>query len=152
MRWYSSHAAASISTHAPAWGATCAGRMSTTMRCSFLLTPLRRGRPVIHDRQRAAVRISTHAPAWGATKHCTPYFSKDEQFLLTPPRRERPVKVVGQCTQDQFLLTPPHGGDEAYPSEIHRNPYFYSRPHVGGDDSEDGLVETVRPISTHAPE
>ena len=88
----------------------------------------------------------------GATKQFTPYFSKDEQFLLTPPRRERPVKVVGQCTQDQFLLTPPHGGDEAYPSEIHRNPYFYSRPHVGGDDSEDGLVETVRPISTHAPE
>ena len=60
--------------------------------------------------------------------------------------------VGGLGTLDQFLHPPPLGGDEAYPSEIHRNPYFYSRPHVGGDDSEDGLVETVRPISTHAPE
>ena len=106
--------------------------------CIFLLTPPRGG-DQLTLLMLTVLSISTHAPAWGATKHFTPYFSKDEQFLLTPPRRERPVKVVGQCTQDQFLLTPPHGGDEAYPSEIHRNPYFYSRPRVGGDVS--GLIE-----------
>ena len=56
----------SISTHAPAGGAT--GR---SFRCRkrlnpFLLTPLREGRRSGHAR-RDALRISTHAPAGGAT-------------------------------------------------------------------------------------
>ena len=38
----------SISTHAPAGGATMIGRSCAKCRASFLLTPLREGRPISH--------------------------------------------------------------------------------------------------------
>ena len=80
-----------ISTHAPAGGATCSSQISKPTSPVFLLTPLREGRPALHvpaafltkflltplregRRFRQAARpsappISTHAPAGGAT-HC----------------------------------------------------------------------------------
>ena len=118
-----------ISTHAPAWGATCAGRMSTTMRCSFLLPPLRRGRPVIHDRQRAAVRISTHAPAWGATDTTS---SRHTSWI--------------------FLLTPPRGGrHKNYRMKVKLMQISTHAPREGGDQAFHTVLQQGRAISTHAP-
>ena len=56
----------SISTHAPAGGATSASSRSV-MRRGFLLTPLREGRHSYVISAVPAIAISTHAPAGGAT-------------------------------------------------------------------------------------
>ena len=56
-----------ISTHAPAGGATAAKISPPPELISFLLTPLREGRPVRLYRRDGRQLISTHAPAGGAT-------------------------------------------------------------------------------------
>ena len=100
----------SISTHAPAGGATSTGprpritwqflltplregRLGDLYTCAssqiFLLTPLREGRhwPVLkHLISRV---ISTHAPAGGATIGVKLDFDGQTQFLLTPLREGR---------------------------------------------------------------
>ena len=58
-----------ISTHAPAGGATSI-TISTGGVTSFLLTPLREGRPGRRQFHEGGRRISTHAPAGGATPSC----------------------------------------------------------------------------------
>ena len=83
-------AAALISTHAPAGGATPAERYVSGAVRVFLLTPLREGRPaffktiekyrghfysrpcgrgdvMVNGKRETFIRISTHAPAGGAT-------------------------------------------------------------------------------------
>ena len=63
---YAETGAYTISTHAPAGGATCVS-LSVKRAAKFLLTPLREGRPrSCHARLRRG-NISTHAPAGGAT-------------------------------------------------------------------------------------
>ena len=140
-----------ISTHAPAWGATCAGRMSTTMRCSFLLTPLRRGRPVIHDRQRAAVRISTHAPAWGATQDLPHEGEADADFYSRPPRGGRPsISHRTSARTSNFYSRPRVGSDPSrWWASAHRT-NFYSRPRMGAT-KHIRLRFIAILISTHAP-
>ena len=56
-----------ISTHAPAGGATASTSESQNINTKFLLTPLREGRHVGVLPLRWIYRISTHAPAGGAT-------------------------------------------------------------------------------------
>ena len=56
-----------VSTHAPAWGATCSRR---------------------HAAPRAP-RVSTHAPAWGATQRHGRAHSERAMFQLTRPRGAR---------------------------------------------------------------
>ena len=99
-----------ISTHAPAGGATtlnpatrkirtdfysrpCGrgdGRRSSTTSISalFLLTPLREWRPLFRGGLRRPPAISTHAPAGGATSKRRKV-SRTCQFLLTPLREGR---------------------------------------------------------------
>ena len=55
----------------------------------FLLTPLREGRPVYLRRATAGRRISTHAPAGGATIAYKQGFRIIPEFLLTPLREGR---------------------------------------------------------------
>ena len=103
----------SISTHAPAGGATSASSRSV-MRRGFLLTPLREGRqthtphtatsgnfysrPCGRGDGRAAgeeavdFRISTHAPAGGATRRRDNRKGAYTIFLLTPLREGRPAR------------------------------------------------------------
>ena len=144
-----------ISTHAPAWGATC---------------PKRSAIPNCH--------ISTHAPAWGATIkklskrtgvtnfysrprvggdielintiesvnyfYSRPRvggdsdFSRDDFlgmiFLLTPPRGGRQSKHgTGGLTMAISTHAPAWGATELITSTINRSTNFYSRPRVGGD-------------------
>ena len=79
----------SISTHAPAGGATITMYGDIYEQQPFLLTPLREGRHREGRNMAKAKVISTHAPAGGATG---PAVCKDgglRQFLLTPLREGR---------------------------------------------------------------
>ena len=58
-----------ISTHAPAGGATVVIDPNT-QSVVFLLTPLREGRLARFQNGHVVAGISTHAPAGGATKSC----------------------------------------------------------------------------------
>ena len=122
-----------ISTHAPAGGATCKGRVVGVKRF-----------------------ISTHAPAGGATSR-TAFFSRSQiKFLLTPLREGRRQRTeqkesrffdfysrpcgrgdalwLKKFATDKFLLTPLREG-----RRLPRRPagsgrvYFYSRPCGRGD-------------------
>ena len=77
----------SISTHAPAGGATRAC-VIIFVPVAFLLTPLREGR--LHDpgADQDVRPISTHAPAGGATPPL-PGGPTTYSFLLTPLREGR---------------------------------------------------------------
>ena len=100
-----------ISTHAPAGGATPSRRSGPASRPSFLLTPLREGRRFSsgatprasyfysrpcgrgdggHHLDGVVALISTHAPAGGATQREWSPRIDEPIFLLTPLREGRP--------------------------------------------------------------
>ena len=100
----------SISTHAPAGGAT---RVVHT--------------PMLDD------NISTHAPAGGATVY---RFRSDVgcvAFLLTPLREGRHYRRTNQTAPKDFYSRPCGRGDQQrlHDAVLHR--YFYSRPCGRGD-------------------
>ena len=55
-----------VSTHAPAWGATCSLHISLLVKM-FQLTRPRGARLLLHPNDVQRLNVSTHAPAWGAT-------------------------------------------------------------------------------------
>ena len=84
-------------------------------RATFLLTPLREGRPDAVLPCGEFELISTHAPAGGATS----------------------AAVMGKTISGKFLLTPLREGRRA--RSIRARPaknYFYSRPCGRGDDKK----------------
>ena len=111
---------------------------------SFLLTPLREGRPESKALRAAGrQRISTHAPARGATNTGD---SSDAAtaFLLTPLREGRPKARYRTFCPNAFLLTPlregrPGAARYADPAGI----YFYSRPCERGDYANGAVVKTA---------
>ena len=118
----------SISTHAPAGGATNMS-LNDGSPTIFLLTPLREGRPTIRAMQTHAATISTHAPAGGATR--SPFaFGPSSKFLLTPLREGR----HSPRTSKNSTAT-----------------YFYSRPCGRGDIKTVVNIYCETSISTHAP-
>ena len=130
--------------------------MSETVKliaCTFLLTPLREGRPSAFTRRIrstvyfysrpcgrgdahadgvAAVSevISTHAPAGGATK--------------------RPC-ICPESRRPYFYSRPCGRGDRAGRAGIFRAAHFYSRPCGRGDERFQHRIPRRGPISTHAP-
>ena len=140
-----------ISTHAPAGGATPAGRSRCRPEASyfysrpcgrgdlddmmrdadddkFLLTPLREGRREVRRNSGGKQAISTHAPAGGATGAYNASDLNRVGFLLTPLREgRRETGVKGRIKSD-----------------------FYSRPCGRGDGSRAGRGRRGS-ISTHAP-
>ena len=137
-------ARSTISTHAPAGGATLWPQI-TRGSCLFLLTPLREGRrqrckhpagsryfysrpcgrgdPTRFSRPNSSSSISTHAPAGGATALICDGAVRSGKFLLTPLREGRRVAA----RQGSFLYA-----------------NFYSRPCGRGDEP----VEAQRIAST----
>ena len=117
-----------ISTHAPAWGATESMSLGRKQRIISphapawgATCPKRSAIPNCH--------ISTHAPAWGAT-----------------------IGGISPNLSPIFLLTPPRGGRRPLGLWLFLgNPYFYSRPRVGGDMSDNRYTLEDIKISTHAP-
>ncbi len=73
---------------------------------SFLLTPLREGRPVCKPRKTRQGKISTHAPAGGATLPLQRRLRCLQQFLLTPLREGRRTTPEALDPYTPFLLTP----------------------------------------------
>ena len=119
-----------ISTHAPAGGATLAVILFCFPLRSFLLTPLREGRPDLSILLWRMPVISTHAPAGGATGVALSANALREVFLLTPLREGRPRRG----------LNPRNVGV-----------YFYSRPCGRGDRRGLNPRNVGVCISTHAP-
>ena len=122
----------SISTHAPAGGATRHSFGVSAPR-SFLLTPLREGRLSQGAENTEKRLISTHAPAGGATpdifdapnvfivflltplregrqNHLPPIFSAAFRFLLTPLREGRPGDHVHALNYHSISTHAPAGG------------------------------------------
>ena len=121
-----------ISTHAPAGGATIVRDADGTLR-TFLLTPLREGRPGVNK-----------------------YIYSHTEFLLTPLREGRPIvssahttaardfysrpcgrgdkcKFSRQNSPILFLLTPLREGRQYTRNRPARRRDFYSRPCGRGD-------------------
>ena len=101
----------SISTHAPAGGATGARTASTENGGLFLLTPLREGRLAVFQLNAGQIGISTHAPAGGATKG----------------------RIIWQQKTTYFYSRPCGRGDAERRSQRQRARNFYSRPCGRGD-------------------
>ncbi len=122
----------SISTHAPAGGATKSSAASA-MSAIFLLTPLREGRQTVRDILLVSADISTHAPAGGATRssRCR---KRLNPFLLTPLREGRLGCVLVFAVQEHISTHAPAGGATkvAVPVVLAFG-YFYSRPCGRGD-------------------
>ena len=122
------YAAISISTHAPAGGAT-----HNSKPCYRI------------------VKISTHAPAGGATRACAPHISHLTKFLLTPLREGRLVALVSGNLLPHFYSRPCGRGDiGARHTQLFRF-NFYSRPCGRGDLVRIGVADVIGNISTHAP-
>ena len=162
----------SISTHAPAGGATRPRRRKRILQRSFLLTPLREGRPDAVLPCGEFELISTHAPAGGAT-HDVRFSEKAARFLLTPLREGRlcakvkrdhdgiisthaPAGGATRCNRDDrghghISTHAPAGGatSGAGANGIARS-HFYSRP-CGRGDAHGRTYGSFRQISTHAP-
>ena len=123
-------------------------------RATFLLTPLREGRPDAVLPCGEFELISTHAPAGGATSAAVMGKTISGKFLLTPLREGRLLCfLIASTVVSLFLLTPlregrqklatvsmysfaisthaPAGG--ATDHRIQRPDNFYSRPCGRGD-------------------
>ena len=125
---------------------------SLVHRGTFLLTPLREGRPLPDKEFDLAVVISTHAPAGGATDASgkpamTTYISTHAPAGGATKGGETPWD-----TMVRFLLTPLREGRRCHDQTFElASSNFYSRPCGRGDDiCLDGKA-SQETISTHAP-
>ena len=121
-----------ISTHAPAGGATEA-IMAFTATATFLLTPLREGRPYLRCERICDAFISTHAPAGGATNLL--YVNYHKLAISTHAPAGGATLQTAAITQKRntFLLTPLREGRRDPRRRMSRRRNFYSRPCGRGD-------------------
>ena len=147
-----------ISTHAPAGGATEAQAGYIPCNQDFYSRPCGRGDGGGARAAHGDVVISTHAPAGGATVALSANALR-EVFLLTPLREGRRKRPTQNPYPSRFLLTPlregrprratdqalyilhfysrPCGrGDGTFSRRRSRRVYFYSRPCGRGDKKE----------------
>ena len=118
-----------ISTHAPAGGATRAALYAET----------------------GAYTISTHAPAGGATKMITQARQNISIFLLTPLREGRPGDFKGK-NPDQSISTHAPAGGATYKNQTHPHlEAFLLTPLREGRPPSPGMAQAGSLISTHAP-
>ena len=99
----------SVSTHAPAWGATDVCALSH----------------VSDD-------VSTHAPAWGATSQPT-FYLRFFQFQPTLPHGERQHAVRIMTDAKKFQPTLPHGERHALIVKLLSHRGFNPRSRMGSD-------------------
>ena len=142
----------SISTHAPAGGATRRDFQGRTARRAFLLTPLREGRrTALRSLCSTRITISTHAPAGGATRSQKSAPS-DAIFLLTPLREGRLESAITGVAKTTISTHAPAGG-ATYTglNDFRQKLHFYSRPCGRGDPTRFSRPNSSSSISTHAP-
>ena len=141
-----------ISTHAPAGGATNAS-YGARMAFLFLLTPLREGRRLGMEEVPCVVTISTHAPAGGATDYDHLANCGKLIFLLTPLREGRRLcTVTNAAKRSTFLLTPLREGRLAF-SKGEKGWWQISTHAPAGGATKMGIKcrKQWMAISTHAP-
>ena len=141
-----------ISTHAPAGGATRAQLVGFPRRDgTFLLTPLREGRRTDGTEKTAAVNFYSRPCGRGDTQEAVG-LAELVGFLLTPLREGRPGLLKRAKAALEFLLTPLREGRPARKSggQNDADLYFYSRP-CGRGDVGSQHAKRRRHISTHAP-
>ena len=100
----------SISTHAPAGGATGYLYDTAAYDSLFLLTPLREGRP---DGQRGQARLSADfysRPCGRGDRRGFRIASAQFRFLLTPLREGRPCPLRHRCSRFPISTHAPAGG------------------------------------------
>ena len=148
----------SISTHAPAGGATSSesiaccppahfysrpcgrgdynGIKIKINQMQFLLTPLREGRPRRLFSSAKTSSISTHAPAGGATDVIISLVQGITEFLLTPLREGRHPGGRPTPWAYQISTHAPAGGATTGPFGPEAvSVHFYSRPCGRGDSN-----------------
>ena len=168
------HTIDTISTHAPAGGATRRRRCCCTRQSNFYSRPCGRGDAGMRLRERSGRQISTHAPAGGATntfgasKRSSSSISthapaggatsqrasaRAKRFISThAPAGGATICGLIVADPNQFLLTPLREGrleDHRRPHADQRN--FYSRPCGRGDLDFPAILAAAEIISTHAP-
>ena len=140
-----------ISTHAPAGGATPAGRSRCRPEASYFYS-----RPCGRDDENVQHKIRIHHDFYsrpcGRGDHDWPATGDFELlFLLTPLREGRRIVDNNVDVLAEFLLTPLREGRPLHRRRSMRSAcYFYSRP-CGRGDAYDPDVITDGCISTHAP-
>ena len=97
-----------ISTHAPAGGATSTRRISSPS-CSFLLTPLREGRPGRAGAGRWEADFYSR-PCGRGDEHRYQRHRQGRRFLLTPLREGRPPYGIGFLGRRHISTHAPAGG------------------------------------------
>ena len=140
-----------ISTHAPAGGATPAGRSRCRPEASYFYSrPCGRGDATAQESTGFWMSISTHAPAGGATLICDGAV-RSGKFLLTPLREGRLWAAMAVAATYFISTHAPAGGATIFCEESRRVwKNFYSRPCGRGDVIRSPeLGASV--ISTHAP-
>ena len=123
----------SISTHAPAGGATRRVRHDGLRLGYFYSRPCGRGDAGQSWRNLYATRISTHAPAGGATKSRMLSLPSASNFYSRPCGRGDQLFWRLQIVLHRFLLTPLREGRLSSPSVRNKVFNFYSRPCGRGD-------------------
>ena len=137
----------SVSTHAPAWGAT--SRPPPALAPASFNSRPRMGGDMASSTMSCGMRRFNSRPRMGGDDQSSPhapYFL----FQLTPPHGGRPRHTYLMTLPRTFQLTPPHGGRRCGPRRCASLPRFNSRPRMGGDPAvHDGRF--VLAVSTHAP-
>ena len=121
--------AATVSIHAPTWGATCANTYTIHYFWVSIHAPTWGATSDAAVGITATEIVSIHAPTWGAT-YCT-------RMALSAIRRFNPRSHVGS--------------DSALPVAANTDDGFNPRSHVGSDITLHPKRYKYRPVSIHAP-
>ena len=131
-----------MSTPAPAGGATRSWWAMIWQRRSFLLTPLREGRPIDYNDFFRDKTISTHAPAGGATSAGT-YPTSGFTFLLTPLREGRRGAGSPRIRARRISTHAPAGGATCTPCCNRAAPFISTHAPAGGATPSPGKPTTA---------
>ena len=144
-------AVSTISTHAPAGGATGGGREDHPQILRFLLTPLREGRLDIQAVKRVAVRDFYSRPCGRGDPAPASCGRRGSDFYSRPCGRGDPALRIPRDRLCISTHAPAGGATRSRPPAGRGGNYFYSRPCGRGDliVTESNASKLI--ISTHAP-
>ena len=139
----------SISTHAPAGGATLEER-NHEMSLLFLLTPLREGRPALAPHPPASGRYFYSRPCGRGDLCIEAAHGVHGDFYSRPCGRGDAGRSRCRPEASYFYSRPCGRGDRGQHAHRDRSLHFYSRP-CGRGDMNAPVVYVKKAISTHAP-
>ena len=146
------HQVLSISTHAPAGGATMQPNDNALALHEFLLTPLREGRRKPEDATSSqAINFYSRPCGRGDLATVAPGIGV-RSFLLTPLREGRRTAKISELRSECNFYSRPCGrGDVMNELDINFYQLFLLTPLREGRRNAEHIVADLRLISTHAP-